>query len=181
MTLPSRPAIDTTDGGIGTWIGFTGLGFGVIILYGAVKDVPLFGANGIITNAVTKGQLTHVVDGKTTTSGGKKTSPVVSGFQHGLADTGGKTANQAIGSVGKGIGNQIADTLHIGGIAREIERLPVIGRIINDGGNIFQAGQEIGQNAGRSAGQGIGHAIASGVKDAYNGAKSYLHSLKGIL
>lgn len=61
-------------GDIGTWIGFTGLGFGVIILYSAVKGVPLFGPTGIITNALTKGQLTHVgPQGKTTTSGGNAT------------------------------------------------------------------------------------------------------------
>lgn len=180
MTLPSRPQIDTGDGGIGTWIGFTGLGFGVIILYAAVKDVPVFGPNGIVTNAITKGQLTHVVDGKTTTSGGTK-SKLGSGFEKGLADTGGKTANQAIGSVGKGIGNDIANTLHIGGIASEIEKLPVIGRIINDGGNVWQAGSEIGQNLGRDIGSPIFHGIGSAAKSVIHGAGSYLHSLKGIL
>lgn len=180
MTLPSRPQIDTTDGGIGTWVGFTGLGFGVIILYAAVKGVSVFGKDGIVTNAITKGQLTHVVNGKTTTSGGKSSgNKFASGFEQALGSPG--QGNQALGSITKSVGNSIFDQVGLGGLARGVEGLPIIGRIINDNGNIFQAAGEIGQNAGRATGQGIGHALASAAKDTLHGAESYLHSLKGLL
>lgn len=178
QSLPTPP----NDGGIGTWVGFTGLGFGVVILYAAVKDVPIFGPNGIVTNAVTKGELTHVVNGKAVAAApGSTTGKLATGFEKAAAKPLGSTANQAIGTAGKSLGNQIASALGIGGLANEIERLPVIGRIINDGGNFWQAGTEIGQNAGRAAGQGIGHAIADGAKSVGHAAKSYLSALKGFL
>ena len=165
---------------MGTLLGWTGLGFGVIILYGAVKGVSVFGKDGIITNAITEGKLTHVVSGKVTTSGGKDStkSKLVKGVEAGAQ--GPAELNHAVGNVGKSIGNGVMDKLGLGGVANGIEHLPVIGRIINDGGNIFQAGQEIGQNAGRSVGKTVGHDIAQGAKDIYHGAGSYLHSLKGI-
>ena len=72
------------------------------------------------------------------------------------------------------------DKLGLEKVANDIEHLPVIGRIINDKKNIFQAGQEIGQNTNRSVGKTVGHDIAQKAKDIYHGAGSYLHSLKGI-
>lgn len=177
MTLPSRPQIDTTDGGIGTWVGFTGLGFGVIILYAAVKGVSVFGKDGIVTNAITKGQLTHVVNGKTTTSGGKSSpaNQFGSNFEQALGTPG--AGQQAVGGIVKNVGNTFFDKIGLGGLARFEEGLPVIGRIINDNGNIFQAAREIGANAG----QGVGHGLGTALKDTLHGAESYLHSLKGLL
>lgn len=92
------PSIPNSD--MGTLIGWTGLGLGVVVLYGAVKGVPVFGKDGIITNAITEGKLTHVVKGSgggtsTTTSGGKASNPAAKASQY--------LGNQATSLSGAGI------------------------------------------------------------------------------
>lgn len=85
------PNIPNSD--VGTLIGWTGLGLGVIVLYGAVKGVPVFGPNGIITNAVTEGKLTHVVKG----SGNSGSSTTTATPTGGIASNPPAKASQYLG------------------------------------------------------------------------------------
>lgn len=40
-----------------TMIGVAGIGMGVVLLYGAYRNLPVFGPNGIITQAITTGKV----------------------------------------------------------------------------------------------------------------------------
>lgn len=165
------------SGDMGTLLGWTGLGFGVIILYGAVKGVSVFGKDGIITNAITEGKLTHVVAGTTTTSGGKATGASAAVNSVVQAQQGPAELNKAIGSGTKSVVNNLANKAGVGGFVRFEEGLPVIGRIVNDGGNWQQAASEIGGNLGRT----VGHDIGGAAKAVGHAAGSYFSKLKGLL
>jgi hypothetical protein len=41
-------------------IGTAGLGFGIVLMYAAFRNVPVFGKNGIITSAITTGKIPDV-------------------------------------------------------------------------------------------------------------------------
>lgn len=43
-----------------TFIGWTALGMGAVIVYGAVRNVPVFGKSGLVNEALTTGALPHV-------------------------------------------------------------------------------------------------------------------------
>jgi hypothetical protein len=48
------------SGQVETFLGWTGLGFGVLLAYGAYKNVPVLGPSGLLTQALTTGKVPTV-------------------------------------------------------------------------------------------------------------------------
>lgn len=73
---------------VGSLIGAVLIGFGVLVVYGAYRNKKVFGADGIVTQALTTGSVTNLSDVSTALEGfgsGAVTPTGIEGFGSGAA------------------------------------------------------------------------------------------------
>ncbi len=84
---------------IETWLGWTGLGLGVVIAYAAYKDVNVFGADGIIGSTLKNGIIPQVTKLPKKSSTGKTgILPIIPGLPIPIPVPGSLTPQQPTGT-----------------------------------------------------------------------------------